>query len=388
MDEQSQQPDAGLERRIDNIIEEEVRRGFRCKSLPADLLAVLTEAHELESTVAPFQRVRFTKLTPKKKQQINGEVIKRYHPDIKSNMILSSAELRKLAIERGEWSVAEEQRLEFLREETNRLMRELYNMGFSERQTWAEQLTVHMLTARAAFEAGLNDAGDAAYTESLRAMLVVTFDRWVGWSPQLPAEQQAAAAKAQGLDPYNEDQDLMLMRQHAPTAEGLDALLQADDLRYRIRKYVECVTMRQEMLELEVKRGKILAESVEQRRDTVEEMARLYYCTEVVDAQDMPQGRLAKTFDLLWDLPDEIIQWLLVEMFFFIEGTPDVAEAREFLEQWGFIAAPRQTSASATSAPSVASPGEQSSSIASPLSEVTSADSKGSTALTTLVTTS
>jgi hypothetical protein len=42
----------------------------------------------------------------------------------------------------------------------------------------------------------------------------------------------------------------------------------------------------------------------------------------------------------LWEFPDEVIQWLLIESYFFHNAIPD--EARPYLEAYGFLQAGRE----------------------------------------------
>jgi hypothetical protein len=98
--------------------------------------------------------------------------------------------------------------------------------------------------------------------------------------------------------------------------------------------------LRDELVGLQWKLAKIIGDSTESRRDYCEELARLYYCTEVLDAEGKSQGPMCSTFELLWDLPDRFIQYLTTQMELFVRGTPDTAETDTFLETWGFQVAP------------------------------------------------
>lgn len=380
--------DEGMERRIDAVVEDDVRRGYRVKEVPDSLRRSLREALDGEPTMPQLTYVRFNKLTPKKKRLINEEVIRRYHADIQNKALLSSARLRELNIERGEWSVDQEKRMQWLEGETNRMMRTLYADGFSARDTWATSLIDATTKVRDIFEAGADESGTVVMNAEQRADLLATFDRWLEYTPatQDLMNEKFGHLFQNGI--YNVDQDYHAMLTLNPQAEAADLLNESDDLRDKLGRYVECLDYREELLKLQVRQGKMLAESVEQRRDMTEEMARLYHCAEQCNADGLGSGPLAKTFDTLWDLPEDVINWLLVEIYFFFEGTPDVEGARDFLSQWGFIAAPEQISANGAKASSDASPEAPSSSTDSPPVVTTPADSSPSPTPLTLATSS
>lgn len=130
------------------------------------------------------------------------------------------------------------------------------------------------------------------------------------------------------------------------TAEDIATVQDIDDVRDKIRRYVEVLEIRRELMELQAKQARMYGESVESRREITEEFARVYFCTEILDEQGMPQGPLAKTLEGISDFPEEVIHWLQVEVYFFLNGVPE--EAREYLSQWGFIPAlPRPTTSPA-----------------------------------------
>ena len=117
--------------------------------------------------------------------------------------------------------------------------------------------------------------------------------------------------------------------------------------------------------------SRIFTDTVESRRDNTEEMARLYVTCERCDANRKPAGPLFPEFDGLWDLPDEAIQWLLIESYFFHNAVPD--EARPYLETFGFLREGRKESGE--SAPSEPSPDPQTSSSDSAPADATAPSS-------------
>jgi len=358
--------DEGMSQRVDTIVEDDVRRGYRVKELPENLLRSLREALDGEPTMPQFTHVRFNKITPKKKRLINEEVIRRYHADIQNKALLSSARLRELNIERGEWSLAQEERMKWLETETNRMMRSLYSDGFNARDEWATSLITITTRIRDIFEAGLDEDGREVSPAADREQLLRTFDRWLEYTPSTQGFMDAKYGEQFPGGKYDVDSDYRMMLTLTPQSTASDLLNEADDLREKLGRYIECLDYREELLKLQVRQAKMLAESVEQRRDMTEEMARLYICSEICTPTGVATGHLAKTFDALWELPEDVINWLLVEIFFFFEGTPDVEGARDFLSQWGFIAAPELTSANGAKVSSGALQEVPSSSIDSP----------------------
>jgi hypothetical protein len=364
--------DEQIQKRLDGIVEDDIRRGYRNKTIPADLLASLEESQSLDATSPVFRRVRFTKLTAKKKRLINEEVIKRYHADLKNPHLLSTEQLKKLNMERGEWTKEMEARKQELTETTNRMMKELYSEGFDQREEWLTRKETAYLLARRAIDRGLDDHGkEVATTEAERTELLTLLDRWARWNPDVQADYTSQYSEGQGLSYYSPDRDAHKLLDKMPTLEGIEALNELDDYRDKIWRYIECVKLRHELLDLQVKEAKMLADSVEQRRDTTEEMARLYFCCDVLGEHDIAQGPLTKTYDALWDLPDDVLQWLLIQIYFFFQGTPDVDDAEEFLQQWGFIPAPQATTSDNSSGPSDASLAEPNSSTDLPPSPAT-----------------
>lgn len=357
--------DKGMEKRFDDITEDDVRKGFRLKTLPEAVYNVLVEVREAEPTIPDIRRVRFTKLTPKKRRLANEEVIKRYHADLQKKDLLSTEQLKKLNIERGEWSVEKDKRIQYLTDETNRLMKQLHMEGVDKRDQWGPEIIVHAEQCRE-YLASVKEGEDPSGLPELRER----FERWLEFSADQQNYYDAMYAESQGRDTYSAEADWRFMTDNTPHIGVVDCLNAIEELKLKLRRYVECLTLRGELMELQLKQGKMLAESVEQRRDTCDELARLFFCTERVDEKGMPQGPVTATFEQMWELPDEVINWLLIQIYFFFQGTPDVEEATEFLETWGFIVAPPKTTSDEPKPVSDGSRAEPSSNIDSlPLGE-------------------
>lgn len=349
--------DEVIQQKVDAVVEDEVRRGYIIKDLPTELVGVLQETHTDDPTMPMFERVRFVKLTPRKKRLINEAVVKRYHADLKNTELLSNEQLRKLNMERGEWSPEKEARLKLLQEETSGKMRDLYFDGMDKRAQWAAELVEAAMIVRNYLDGSGTEK--ASIADEYRQVLLATLDRWMGFMPERQAEYDTAYAGLQGLERYSPDRDMQTLLDECASTEVADALQDIEDLRNKIRRYLDVLVQRRELMELQTQQARMYAESVESRRDTAEELARLYYLTEVLEG-NIPRGpkpenaKLAATFDRMWDLPESIIQWLLVEIYFFLNGVPD--EAREYLQEWGFIPVLRQSGSSEQPGESPAEP--------------------------------
>lgn len=342
--------DQATEKRLDAIVEDEVRRGYRIKALPEALLTLLQDEGGPD-----IRRVRFTRLNPGKRRKIAEVVQRQYHRDLKNPDILSREQVLKFVTERGEWSAAMDTEMKELQERTSREMSLLFFDGAKD-ATWATEL----LKESQAFRAWVNEVAPGEHV----AEIITTFDRWVDYTPERQDEYTTRFAALQSREAYSQDYDLQRMQILLNVADGYDRLNAIDDLRDRVTRVLVLQQQRLRLVELQVRNAKIFADCVEQRRDNAEEMARVYYTAERVGDDSAVVGPLTATFEELWDLPEEVVQWLLVESYFFQNGIPD--EAREYLETFGFIKAERDgettPSASGDSGASDESPAPPSSS--------------------------
>jgi hypothetical protein len=335
--------DAKLQQSLDAITEDEIIQGFRVKFLPPEIQRALHEAAVLVPGLKVFPAVRFTKLTPRKRRLANEATVKRYHADLKNADLLSMEQLRRLNIERGEWSLEQEQRMKQLQHETAAMMRDLYLDGVDRRDQWTQELLNRVARWRAQLRAPATPEG-LSLTVTQQDEVELVFDRWLAYNEANKADYDIRYAPLQQRDVYSVDRDYEYLCEHQPSLEGIDLLAEIDELKDRLTRYVQLIEKRSALVEMQIKEARMYAESVEKRRDTADELARLYYCTEAMDAEGNPTGPIAKTFDDLWDLPEEVIQWMLVEVYFFLNNVPD--EAREYLAEWGFLGAPRPASTS------------------------------------------
>lgn len=367
--------DTSTEKRLDAVVEDEVRRGYRIKDLPSD------HQQSLKDEGGPdIRRVRFTRLNPGKRRKIAEVVQRQYHRDLKNPDILSREQVLKFVTERGEWAEAMDKELKELQERTNREMSLLFLDGAKD-ATWATELLKEAQGFR-------RWVAEVVPLEK-RAEVLEVFERWVDYTVDQQDSYTARFASKQARDQYSHDADLQALQLGIDHGEAYTKLNELDELRDKVGRVLTLQRERMRLLELQVKNAKIFADCVEQRRDNAEEMARVYFTTEQVDETGKATGPITATFEELWDLPEDVVQWFLVESYFFQNGIPD--EAREYLETFGFIkaerdAAEKTSSASGDSVPSDASPVPLSSSSVTAVAEATGDVSSASEAPTTSTT--
>jgi hypothetical protein len=310
-------------KRLDSVLEDELQRGYRIKELPETLRKQL----EFECGAA-ISRVRFTRLNPAKRRKIAQVVQRQYHKDLQNPEILSHEQILKLVQERGEWSSALDEEMKALGQSTARDMGDLFVDGVAQ-DSW----TGDLLEAAAKFRKKV----DELVPKDEKEAVLDRFNRWLEYSPERRAFYTEQFAASQGKEVYSPDYDLQKLMMSVSDLEAADALNVIDELRDKLTRYVKLQKDRLRLAELQLKNAKIFADSVEQRRDNAEEMARLYFTTELVDEADKPVGPIVPEFETLWDFPEPVIQWFLVEAYFFLNGIPD--EAREYLQTFGFLEA-------------------------------------------------
>lgn len=355
-------------KRADDVLEDELRRGYRIKAVPEHLRTQIAEECGLA-----IERVRFTRLNPGKRRKIAEVVQRQYHKDLRDDNILSHEQIMKLVQDRGEWSPDQQKEMSDLHQSTSRDMGDLFLDGLS-RDTWTEEI----LEAASGFREVVSKLAKKNKVEEI----LTRFDRWLEWSPESQDLYTELYAEEQGKENYSVDFDLQRLMEAVPDLAAVDHLNAIDDLRDKLNRYIKLQKDRIRLSELQIKHAKIFSDSVEQRRDNAEEMARLYFTTDRVGEDGAPLGPITETFDDLWDLPESAVQWFLVEAYFFMNGIPDTA--RDYLETFGFIAAePGETiSPNGESEPSDESPAPQSSSPDSEHQETDSDSSEDNPATT------
>lgn len=332
--------DKEINERLDAIVEDDVRKGWKVVTLPEAYQEAL-KAEEIEPPVA----LRFLRMNPARKRKVAELVQRQYFKDMQDDNLLSEMQVRALAAKRGEWTEDHEKQLAEASEKSQALMSRLYSAGFaSGSEKWLETITNHAQTVREALEG--------------KEELLAVFDRWLEYKvSNRPAYTELYAA-AQGLSQYSPDRDYMsLTSEGAAVAALVDEL---DELKGRVEDYFSLIEIRTKQAELQVRRDRIFDQTAESRRDTAEELARLYVTSTVCGPNGEDLGPITPTFDQLWNYPFDVLQYLTSEAYLFHNGIPD--EAREYLEVFGFLASKQPSGAST---PSDESPVEVTSSSAS-----------------------
>jgi hypothetical protein len=359
-------------KRLDSVLEDELQRGYRIKELPENLKNQL----EFECGVA-ISRVRFTRLNPAKRRKVAEVVQRQYHKDLQNPDVLSREQILKLVQDRGEWSKEMESEMERLQESTSKEMGLLFASG-DEHRVWTGELLEAAATVR--------ELAEELIAEESRQEVLDRFNRWFEYTEDKRPEYTEKYAAEQEREQYSADFDLQRLLQAFSNVKAAQALNTVDELRGNLERFLRLQRDRLRLADLQLRNAKIFADCAEQRRDNTEEMARLYFTVECVDESNKPTSPLAETFDKVWDFPEEVVQWFLVETYFFLNGIPD--EAREYLKSYGFLAADagETTTPSGESEQSGASPAPQSSKPDSEPAEVTASDSSEPVADTTSTT--
>lgn len=325
----------------------------------------------------PIAHIRFTKLTPRRQGQITDAVMRKYHKDLQDPDLLSDERIMELAVAKGAWTAADDARITDLQESTTGQMATLYQEGAVRSLEWSSELD-----EKAARFVSLATESDEL-TPELKDTLGMRFKRWLLYTPAKKAQYTTEFAASLGVDEYNPDKDLTWLLENAPTLEGLSLLEEIQELQDKIEQYLELRGKRLELDLLLRRRTEIFSNSVESRQRNAGQMARLFFTSErVVDGR--PSGSLRASLDELYDLPPELIKWLIEEQFFFHNNIPRAA--RDYLSEFGFqtverTAAEAQTDTSdGSTAPSGESPVPPKRSSDSPPAEPTDADSSASAA--------
>lgn len=362
---------------VDRMVEDEIRRSYIIVDLPDELADsagqyrktedILTEAHEIDPAVPVFKRVRFVKLTAKRRRLIDDAVAKQYFEDIQNKARLSKAQIRELNIQRGQWSAEEEKRIEELQESTADLAREIFSNGYDD-ELWIEEL-VDLARKFQEWVERRNDDSTFVLADDIRMQLVGRFARWHAWGPLDQDAYTRLYAADQGLETYSVDADAQYLMQNIGSLEAVDWLMRIEELRDRLNDLRRLQKDRNEMLMLQIKQARMYGESPEQRKDAMEEVAKVYYTTEILDDPKKPRALTAKLEDL-YNFPEEVMSWLTIESHLFLNSVP--REARRYLEHLGFLGAPRRNGFTDASDES---PAEQNSKPDTELSEKTEVDS-------------
>jgi len=353
--------DTALKTRLDHLVEAEVVQGFRVVDVPYTVQRVLEEARQIDPEIPDLKKVRFTKLTPKKRSMVSEAVLSQYHDDLKNEKILSKAKIRELNISRGQWSEAKEKTIDELQRSTNKIMQDLSVDGFDREQVWRNDIAQST-------DAFLKELRESNKPDEEKQYLEEIFWRWINYTPAQKEEYTKLYAASQGKEEYSVDTDLAKLYD-VSTSEAGEMLSKIDDTQYNLARYVQLFNERQQLVELLQEQALMFAQSVETRRENTEELARLFYGCQVIH-DDGPATQITNTLDKFWDLPEELVAWLMEESYFFYNGIPKAI--REHMDEWGFTTAGRESGLLALSDESLAPP---SSSTDTTQSEETPSDS-------------
>jgi hypothetical protein len=323
-----------IQKHLDHIVEDEVRRGYAILDVPDHLVAILKADREADPSIPVFTKVRFVKLTAKRRRLIDGLVTEQYFADLQTKTRLSKEQIRKLNIERGQWSEAEETQIRKLQESTAALAQTIFSHGYDEME-WRDELMQLAVKFRDWIER-TDETGAFVVPVEVREQLVARFSRWQNFSPLAQETYNQLYPEINGV--YSIDVDTQFLMRHVGSVEGMDWLSRMEELRDRLNDLGSLVVERTKLLELQIKQARMYAESVEQRRDATEEYARVYHITEILDDPKHPKP-LAPKFEDLWNFPEEVVAWLVQESYLFLNAVPK--EARKYLERLGFLAAPQ-----------------------------------------------
>lgn len=328
--------------RIDSVIESEVSRGYRIRELP-DAIRVAIQ-RELGREAPHY--IRLSSINPRRRELIAEVVQEQYHDDLLNPRVRSDAQILEAAEKKGEWSLEKKRKMEELQDAVFGEMAKLYHEGFDPNDNPMQaKLAEHTLVFL-----GLVDG--AGFAPELLASVKDVFERWLGFTPDQAPAYTSLYAEKQQRERYLPEVDFSFLLDHLPMA-AIDELHAIEELKDRQERLVTLNERSLELAELQGKHARIFAGSAESRQLATEEMATLYFTSEVVDAEGTPKGKLAPAFDGLKDFPLVAIRWLTNESQFFHNHVPDIA--RKVYEQWGFHLAERKQASVGENAPSAES---------------------------------
>jgi hypothetical protein len=371
--------DQETQARLDSLVEDELQRGFRVCTLPVELQRMLVthNAHTVdkEKKLPEVKRARFSAVNPGRRRDINQTVQQRYHRDLKDEAIMSDAEVLKLVERRGEWTGELTARMYELQSRTTTELALLWNDGYRpDTSTWrADLLDVRFKVAEAVEKSELTDEQRERYLRVLA--------RFAEYRANRKDEYTGMYAEDQELADYSVDRDHNFLMDNAPSLEDVDRVNEIAELRDRIERLEALNLERFELAALQDRYARIFAGTAESRQRATEEMAALYFTCDIVGENDVPLGRLATSFDGMWEYPQEVLSWLMTESHFFHNNVP--AETRDMLDAFSFRRAGRDSrSSSGESAPSDESLAPQSSNSGGASAAETPSESSASSTAT------
>jgi hypothetical protein len=246
--------------------------------------------------------VRLKRPTPGQERVISEERRKQYQRDLMDDSVLARDQIEKKAEQRGMWTPELTARIGELTRKTGEAMGLLDLIGFQS----PEDLL-------------------AGYETNVAALLALYPD------DDANQEIRATVSAYYSLDGNATTDQRKNILASAPTTDVDDLLDAGDLLRTQIEMLQDMTKVRIELGELYARQSRIFIDSIESRSDRAEEMARVYAC-----ATHAATGKpLWSTFAEIWDADGPTIEWIVLELHYFLNGVTE--EFKATLGKYGFI---------------------------------------------------
>lgn len=314
------------ERRIDPIVEDDTRRGWRVREVPEDVRELADQSGVL---AGPMTHLRLVRLNGSRRRKITEVVQRAWVRDMEDPELWSDAQVLEAATKRGTWSADLDKRIEELRERTTGELAAIYAEGQLQRSNWVVELEGYFERFRELVDEAEPDILD----ESAKLEMKHRFERWFSYHPDRQAEYQSRYPEALVEGLYYPDKDLAWMLDRAPTLEAADILDDVGTLIEKVNAFTEARNARAEYLSLVERRLRLFANTIESRQSNAEEMATIYFTSARCDEAGHELGPITPKFDDLYELPDEVIRWLVNVHFYFHRNIPDELVAMAELQE-------------------------------------------------------
>ncbi len=248
--------------------------------------------------------------TPRMEHNI-GEIRRaRYSEDLNDEKILSRAELERLAIRRGMWSKEDSNRIQVLQNRLGQIMGLLDTVGY---------MTTEEVLQK--FNEALKKLEDMFEDHAEKDRIIDSLYRYYNLDNA-----------SQSVEDYN------VVFKNAPNSSVEDLLSKANLYRSQIRLLEEKAIAQKELEPLIIDQARLFKDSIEERSNRVETLAKIFYCVTRSDG-----SRLWESFDKIMDEKPRDLELLMEDVYFFERGIPD--EDRKILSRHGFtMRAPIQDS--------------------------------------------
>jgi hypothetical protein len=244
-----------------------------------------------------FGTIKLSRPTPRKERLIAEVRRQQYHKDLQDASILAKSQLEQIAIQRGMWSEDKTLRLSNLSHRVGEIMGILDTVGYQSVEKVVDE-----------YYALVGKLAEQFESQELKDTVVAYFN----------------------LDSPSDKKLKVKLMKEATSSNVDDMLSEGDLMRDQIDLLHEMAKTRKELNELQVQHTRLFVDSIESRADRAEELAQLYYCI-----SDMDGKHLWPSFDEIMDQPPEEIEFLMTEMFYFINGITE--EFKAILGKHGFV---------------------------------------------------